>query len=62
MGQLLLLSQFRTCLIDNCKAKASDILTNHIRWIGIQEVIFFHAAIVLFEGQSVLLRNYDFQS
>ena len=37
---------------DKCKAKASEIL----RWIDIQEVVFFHAVNVsFFKGQNVVL-------
>ena len=37
---------------DKCKAKVCEIL----RWIDIQEVVFFHAAIVsFFKGQNVAL-------
>ena len=40
---------------DKCKAKACEI-TIIIRWIDIQEVVFFHAAIVsFFEVQNVTL-------
>ena len=39
---------------DKCKAKACEILQNHIRWIDIHEVVFCHAAIVsFFEGHNV---------
>ena len=41
---------------DKCKAKECEILTHLIRWIDIQEVVVFHAAIVsFFEGQNVTL-------
>ena len=40
----------------NVKQKPVKISHKHIRWIDIQEVVFFHAAIVsFFEGQNVTL-------
>ena len=40
----------------NVKQKHVKFQHNHIRWIDIQDVIFFHAAIVsFFEGQNATL-------
>ena len=40
----------------NVKQKHVKFQHNHIRWIDIQEVVFFHVAIVpFFEGQNVTL-------
>ena len=43
---------------DKCKAKACEILTQSYyihKWIDIQEVVFFHVAVVSFEEQNVTL-------
>ena len=42
----------------NVKQKHVKFKHNHIRWIDIQKVVFFHAAIVsFFEGQTYRPNN-----
>ena len=47
---------FLNCLMMKVYQKHVKFYYNHIRWTHIQEVLFFHAAIVcFFEGQNVTL-------
>ena len=63
-NRYLLLPTIRNIVLklfdDKCQTKACEILTQSFRCTDIQEVVFFHAAILsFFEGQNVNVKGWQ---